>query len=289
MSPQRAKASNAPSLTATSALSVWSASLLGVVVIGSVDYLSGTELRVYPLYFAPVSLVAWYTGRSGALVVSALCAVSWFGSNFLAGLQYSSQAIWVANTLVQGSSFAIVGLLIATLRAALMREQGLSRTDPLTSLLNGRAFYEEGDRLLALCRRKGRPITIAYLDLDNFKTVNDERGHQAGDDLLCRVAALLQASIRPSDLAARLGGDEFAVLLPEVGPPDAAVMLERLRSLLADALGSNQPPVSGSIGGVTFVTAPDSVEAMVHQADSRMYIAKTTGKNRVQLEIAGQG
>ena len=168
-----------------------------------------------------------------------------------------------------------------------MREQGLSRTDPLTSLLNSRAFYEEGDRLLALCRRKGRPITMAYLDLDNFKAVNDERGHQAGDDLLRRVAALLQASIRPSDLAARLGGDEFAVLLPEVGAPDAAVMLERLRSLLADTLGANQPSVSSSIGGVTFVTAPGSVEEMVHQADSRMYLAKTTGKNRVQLEIAG--
>ena len=147
---------------------------------------------------------------------------------------------------------------------------------------------EEGDRLLALCRRKGRPITMAYLDLDNFKAVNDERGHQAGDDLLRRVAALLQASIRPSDLAARLGGDEFAVLLPEVGAPDAAVMLERLRSLLADTLGANQPSVSSSIGGVTFVTAPGSVEEMVHQADSRMYLAKTTGKNRVQLEIAGQ-
>lgn len=288
MSPQHAKASNVTSLTATRALSVWIASVLGVVVIGGVDYLTGTELRVYPLYFAPVSLVAWYIGRSGALAVAALCAVSWLGSNLLAGLQYSSPAVWVVNTLVQGSSCVIVGLLIATLRAALMREQGLSRTDPLTSLLNGRAFYEEGDRLLALCRRKGRPITMAYLDLDNFKTVNDERGHQAGDELLRRVAALLQASIRPSDIAARLGGDEFAVLLPEVGAHDAALMLERLRSLLADTLGSNQPPVSGSIGGVTFVTAPDSVEEMVHQADSRMYVAKAAGKNRVQLEIAGQ-
>ena len=289
MNPPHAAASNSTSQTVKGALSVWIAAVLGVVVIGGVDYFSGTELRVFPLYYAPISLVAWYIGRSGALTVAALCAVSWLGSNFLAGLQYSSAAIWVANTLVQGSSFAIVGLLIATLRAALMREQGLSRTDPLTSLLNRRAFYEEGDRLLALCRRKGRPITMAYIDLDNFKTVNDEQGHQAGDDLLRRVAALLRASIRPSDISARLGGDEFAVLLPEVGADDAAVMLERLRSLLADTLGSNQPPLSGSIGGVTFVTAPDSVEEMVHQADSRMYVAKTTGKNRVQLEIAGHG
>ena len=102
MNPPHAAASNSTSQTVKGALSVWIAAVLGVVVIGGVDYFSGTELRVFPLYYAPISLVAWYIGRSGALTVAALCAVSWLGSNFLAGLQYSSAAIWVANTLVQG-------------------------------------------------------------------------------------------------------------------------------------------------------------------------------------------
>jgi len=289
VNPQSAEASNVTPETVKRALPVWIAGVLGVVVIGSVDYFSGTELRVFPLYYAPISLVAWYRGHSGAVIVAALCGVSWLGSNLLAGLHFSSAGIWVANTLVQGASFAIVGLLIAKLRAALIRERGLSRTDPLTSLLNSRAFYEEGGRLLALCRRNGRPITMAYIDLDDFKTVNDRQGHQAGDDLLRRVAELLAASIRPSDISARLGGDEFAVLLPEAGRYEAAVTLERLRSLLADTFGSSQCAVTVSIGGVTFVTAPDSVEDMVQQADSRMYMAKTTGKNRIHLEISGHG
>ncbi len=279
------EASSPTSGTLRGAPSVWLASVLWVAVIAAVDYFSGSELRVFPLYYAPISLAAWSIGRSAALTVAALCAVAWVGSNFLAGLRFSNPVIWVVNTLMQGASFAITGLLIATLRASLVREKGLSRTDPLTSLLNGRAFYEEGDRLLALCRRKGRPISMAYIDLDNFKTVNDRQGHQAGDDLLCRVAALLRASVRPSDVSARLGGDEFAVLLPEVGADDAAVILERLRSVLAGALGSDQTTVSASIGGVAFVTAPGSVEEMVHRADARMYMAKAAGKNRVQLEV----
>jgi len=268
---------------------VWIAGILGVALIGGIDYVTGTELRVFPLYYGPISLVAWHRGRSGAMIVAALSALSWLGSNLLAGQSFSHPAFWVANTLVQWASFAIVGFVIATLRAALIRERGLSRTNPLTSVLNSRAFYEEAGRLLALCRRTGRPITVAYIDVDDFKAVNDRYGHRAGDDLLRSVARLLRASIRPSDLLARLGGDEFAAVLPEAGPQEAAVTLERLRSLLVDALASAPRAVTATIGGVTFVTLPEDVASMVQQADSRMYAAKTGGKNRVHLEVAGAG
>jgi len=268
---------------------VWIAATGGILVIGGIDYLTGVELRVTPLYFAPISLVAWYRGRADVLGAATLCAISWLGFNLLAGLRFSDAGLWVANTLVQGASFAIVGLLIATLRAALIRERGLSRTDPLTSLLNSRAFYEEATGILQLCRRKGRPVTVAYIDVDHFKAVNDRLGHRAGDDLLRSVAHLLRASIRPSDLAGRLGGDEFAVLLPEVGPEEAAVMLERVRALLANVAASNPFPVTTSIGAVTFIVAPDKLEDMVQQADTHMYAAKAMGRNRVHLEITGHG
>lgn len=270
-------------------LAAWTIGLLGIVVIAGVDYITGIELRVFALYFAPISFIAWHRGRSAALILAGLSAAAWVWSNQLAGRQYTAGFIWVANTVVQGMAFALVGHLIATLRAALMREQGLSRTDSLTSLLNTRAFYEEADRFLALCRRNGRPITVAYLDLDGFKAVNDSLGHQAGDAVLCRVAELLRASIRPSDLCARLGGDEFALLLAEVGPDGAAATLERLRAVLADALRSSRCPVTVSIGAVTFVTMPDTVEDMVRDTDSAMYLAKAQGKNRVHLEVVSHG
>ncbi|MDA1081722.1 MAG: diguanylate cyclase [Gemmatimonadetes bacterium] len=188
--------------------------------MGAFDYGSGTEIRVYPLYFLPISLLAWHAGRAGGAVAAVLCAASWLLSNSLAGMEFSSRTILVVNVAVTGASFLFVGLLIAKLRSVLAHTRALSRTDPLTLLRNSRAFFEDSAPLLALCLRTGRPLTVAYLDLDNFKTVNDARGHQAGDALLKDVAAAIRDALRPSDLCARLGGDEFAVLLPELGERD---------------------------------------------------------------------
>lgn len=263
---------------------VWTAGLLGVLVIGVLDYISGSELRVFPLYYAPISFVAWFQGRKGAIVAAVLSAFSWFTSNYFAGLQFSSALMWVANTLMQGASFALVGIVIATLRTALLRERGFSRSDPLTSLLNTEAFYQEAERTLALCRRKQRPVTIAYIDLDNFKDINDALGHQAADDLLRKVGKVLRSSLRPSDLTVRLGGDEFGILLPETGPQQAEATLTRIHSLLGHRLAPTAEMTS-SIGAVTFMTPPASVEEMVHQADIRRYAAKNRGRNRVQLDL----
>jgi diguanylate cyclase (GGDEF)-like protein len=279
----------APSIrTRTKQIAAWIAATLGIVVIGGFDYITGIQLRVYPLYFLPVSLLAWQVGRSGALIAAVLSAVAWEISNLLAGLEFSHPGIWVGNTVVQAISFATVGLLIATLKVSLLRERGLSRTDPLTALLNSRAFFEEAARILSLCRRKGRPVTLAYVDLDNFKAVNDRLGHQAGDDLLCSVAASLQVSTRPSDLCARLGGDEFIILLPEADSHEATAVLERLRLTLSETVAPDKNPVTCSIGAVTFPTVPDSLEDMIRSADSSMYASKTAGKNRLHHQVAGE-
>lgn len=283
----RAPAFPAPSLhTTLNPVAAWVAAAALIALIGWFDFFSGTELRVFPLYYAPISLLAWNVGRIGALVAAALSALAWVGGNFLAGLRYSDPSLWIANTLVLAISFAIVGLLISTLKSALLRERALSRTDPLTTLLNRRAFYEEGGRILALCRRKNHPLTLAYLDLDNFKAVNDAMGHQAGDDMLREVAGILRASTRPSDLCARLGGDEFVLLLPESDAREATIALERLRLLVSERLAGRAVPVTCSLGAVSFEPAPEDMEAMVTAADSRMYAAKGAGKNRLHLEVA---
>ena len=260
---------------------------IGIVAIGVLDYASGTELRVTPLYFAPVALAAWYSGRAGAILASVLAAATWDFANVFAGLEFSSRGIWIANTIMLALSFVVVGLLIAQLRAAVFRESELSLTDPLTSMLNGRAFHKAADRIMAHCRRTGRPLTIAYVDLDNFKAVNDQLGHQAGDEMLRGLAKRMRSSIRPDDVGARLGGDEFVVLFPEIGPAEAARALERLRSSLATVLGSGPVAVTSSAGAVTFLAIPDSIEVMLHAADSRMYAAKAAGKNRAIHDVVG--
>jgi diguanylate cyclase (GGDEF)-like protein len=163
----------------------------------------------------------------------------------------------------------------------------VSRTDPLCkTLLNTRAFFEDAERMLALCRRAGRPVTLAYIDLDHFKAINDAEGHLAGDVLLRAVGARLRGSMRVSDLTGRLGGDEFAVLLPDLGPDQARHALDRLRILLQQPVADVRSTMTITIGAVTFLSAPDDVETAVQLADAAMYDAKREGRDRINLVVA---
>jgi hypothetical protein len=131
---------------------IWLGSLAGIAAVGLVDYATGTELRVYPLYFGPIALLAWHAGLPGAVCGAALSAAAWVCFNTLAGMRFTTDVMWAANTAVHGTSFVVVGLLIARLRNALAKARELSRTDPLTLLRNSRAFYEDTVPLLPTAR-----------------------------------------------------------------------------------------------------------------------------------------
>ncbi len=253
-------------------------------LIGLIDYATGVELRVYPLYYLPISVAAWHTKRLGAVIVAVLCIGLWFLSNTTAGMHYSRDLIWALNLLAQGASFVFVGLLIAMLRSAIERERSFGRTDPLTGLLNARGFYEEGARSIALCRRSGKDMALAYLDLDDFKTVNDTLGHYEGDLVLGRMADALRRAVRQSDLIARVGGDEFAVLLLGAGLESASATIDRLRQVLA-ADHAGVPGVRVSIGVVLSAGASAPIDDMLRVADRLMYRSKAAGKDRVSVEV----
>jgi len=260
--------------------------LLGIFAVGTLDYVTGVDLRLGPLYYVPLSLVAWELGGGPVVAAALLCAISLTGSNWLAGQSFST-FVTTFNFTMQWLSFVVIGLLITALRRALVHERALSRTDALTSLLNARTFYEEAARVLALTRRTRNPVTLAYVDLDNFKSVNDTRGHRAGDEILRAVGGIIAGCTRKSDVAARLGGDEFGVLMPETDPHHARQACERLRTLIAKRFEAEASPVTATVGGVTFLSLPESVDAMVHLADSRMYAAKAAGRDRVDIEVVG--
>ena len=163
--------------------------------------------------------------------------------------------------------------------------QQLARIDPLTGAGNRHSFYELAAIERNKAQRSGRPITVAYLDVDNLKEVNDKLGQPIGDTVLVTVAMLLQDGIRGTDVTARLGGDEFAILMPE-SPADAAqVMMVRVQKLLLEAMQKNDWPVTFSIGMVTFNKVPASPEEMIHKADQLMYAVKTGGKNALKAEV----
>jgi diguanylate cyclase (GGDEF)-like protein len=255
----------------------------GIVFVGMLDLATGIEVRVYPLYFLPLSIGAWTMGGRGAWAGSVLAAAAWYVSNRLAGLVYTSQVIWLWNLAAQTFAFLTVSLLIARMRYLLDFEGTSARTDALTGLDNRRAFFEHLEQVTALARRHDHPVTIAYLDLDNFKSVNDILGHRRGDDLLRSVAQVLRAALRRSDRAARVGGDEFVVCLPETGEAGARVVLDRVFESLTAAIHAPGCSVSVSIGAVAWSRPPATVEGMLLAADELMYDVKRAGKNGVRI------
>jgi len=171
------------------------------------------------------------------------------------------------------------------LRLRLQQEKHLARIDSLTRAANRRAFYETLEGELSRLRRYGRPFSVAYLDLDNLKRVNDDLGHEAGDAVLCTVSATVRKNLRRTDTIGRLGGDEFAILLTEAGSEAARATTDKFNRRLLDAMRQNQWPVTFSIGLVTCLTAPTSEEELMKKADELMYLVKKSGKNNITHAI----
>lgn len=265
----------------------WEFSLIwvvaGFIVASTIDYLVGIEIRVYPLYFLPLSFAAWRFGKRGAIPAVFTATTLWVLCDWSAGLHYSTDEVWIINTLSQALAFGTVAMLFSWARKLLEREQTLSCTDSLTGLPNARAFHSAVNIAVAACRRNQRPLIIAYLDLDNFKCVNDCFGHLRGDALLCDVANILRTTLRATDRSARIGGDEFVVCLPETTALQAEALLERLRAALAAALPANECAISASIGAFCWDVPPEDVDAMISAADNIMYEVKKNGKNRVEI------
>ncbi|RMF88547.1 MAG: GGDEF domain-containing protein [Planctomycetota bacterium] len=161
-------------------------------------------------------------------------------------------------------------------------------TDPLTGLPNRRAFDTEIKRRLAQWQRKQTPFSVVLLDVDHFKRLNDEYGHPAGDAVLTRLAEVLQAVARESDMPARIGGEEFAVILSEADARLAAAAAERFRRAIANRrfeFEGREMPVTVSCGAAS-IGAGVSIESLMKRADDCLYAAKENGRNRVFYHLA---
>jgi diguanylate cyclase (GGDEF)-like protein len=272
-----------PSVAGTLALAA-----LAVLVIAYVDSITGIELRVFPLYFLPVLVVSLRLGRWPGLATAAVCAAAWYLAYRPPGPREGPSAVALANLLVMAIAFGVVALLGAAQRGWLRRERALSRTDGLTGVLNGRGFYEAAAVELARSKRYRHPLTVAYVDLDDFKVVNDRHGHTRGDAVLVAVAHAMRRACRSTDLVARLGGDEFVVLFPETGREAAETALVKLRSRVQEAASEDGHPLTASVGAVSFTEPPAEVEVLVHEADKAMYAAKAGGKDALRCVSYGE-
>jgi diguanylate cyclase (GGDEF)-like protein/PAS domain S-box-containing protein len=187
-------------------------------------------------------------------------------------------------TAVDGSVHVLALIHDFTEEERLEREAMLARIDELTRVNNSRGFKEEAGLLLGLAARQVQPITLAYLDLDDLKPINDMLGHAEGDRVLKTVGDVLARSVRSTDVVGRLGGDEFAVVSLGASASGAKAFFGRLHEQLLKAMGERGWTIGFSMG-VAFFSAPiPELEDALKQADALMYRAKRAGKNRMICE-----
>ncbi len=260
-----------------------------VATIGALDYATGYEVSISVFYLVPVAVASWYAGRGASVGIATLACISWFAADVGAGHPYELLAIPFWNALIRLGFFLVNGLLVVALRDSLLHQRQLARTDALTALFSRRAFEERLAHDLELSRRSKSPLTLAYVDLDDFKALNDRRGHVVGDQALRATALALKRGTRQADTVARLGGDEFALVLPDTGRRGAEELVAKLRHDLGQALGSVAPGLTCSIGVVTFQAAAPRLEEAVRAADELMYQAKRDGKNKVAFNVVAEG
>ena len=220
--------------------------------------------------------------RSG-VAVSVVSALVSLGSTLLTRDRRVPLTIDLWNLGTELGVFLFFTLLLGELRRRLQEESDLARTDPLTGLANGRAFSDQLERELGRQRRVGGTLALAYLDLDEFKAINDQFGHAEGDRVIQTMGAYLRAGIRSVDLAARLGGDEFALLLPEADEQKASTAMERLRRDLNAGFRLEGWRVTASVGIAVMIEPTASARQALGLADGLMREAKKCGKDRIVL------
>jgi diguanylate cyclase (GGDEF)-like protein len=264
--------------------------LLGLallLLLGALDYMTGFRLRFTVLYLLPLLIFTWVLGRFLGVLLSVITVTAEAYIDVLSERYFDHPQLlyWDWGVVLLGYALVVFGL--TELRRSLYEARFLSRKDSLTGLVNKGGFYQVVSAEMEQCRRYARTLSIAYIDCDNFKQVNDRFGHAVGDTLLRAIANIMLRKLRGSDLPGRLGGDEFAVMLPETSAEACHMVIESLQKRLDQEMQTNGWPVTFSIGIATFIRMPASIDNMISQADKLMYEVKNSSKGAIKQEVFG--
>jgi diguanylate cyclase (GGDEF)-like protein len=253
--------------------------------VALVDRAVDWQIDTSVFYLLPISYFAWYFSSKTGIFFAFTCVLVGFAVDHLKGPHYTKASIPYWNAAISLVPYLVVIFIVDDVKAIYRRERENSRLDFLTGMINQRGFYEALRRERERASRLNSPLTLAYVDLDNFKLVNDQFDHRTGDSVLATVGQTLRRSIRNIDLAGRLGGDEFCLLLPNTDSEGARILLEKVKDVLLGVMKASHWPVTFSIGAVTFLQSAKAAAEMINIADRAMYAAKTQGKNRIMYSI----
>ncbi|SFN42824.1 diguanylate cyclase (GGDEF) domain-containing protein [Formivibrio citricus] len=253
-----------------------------ILLLGTFRFATEAEFSLASLAMLPVIVLAWGRGLREGLLFAFFAAGMWTIGDIYAEGKFSLPWIPWVNGMTRWMTYSLSAYLVAQVRLQFEREHEHATRDALTKLHNRRAFFEAGASEVERSKRHAHSLAIAFLDLDNFKQLNDTQGHDVGDLALKVTARSLNRSLRPCDIVARLGGDEFAILLPEIGHDEAVELSQKISEAVNQSL-EKFSPVQVSVGVAWFETADRQFPAMLKVADELMYEVKESGKANMHV------
>lgn len=264
---------------------VWRLSVSLVVLLTVAEVAFGDVVAFEPFYTLPITLTSWYGSRKSGVLLALLSAVALVASKSVANHEPISLQWYLIECLSYAIAFVSLAILVTNFRNVHRVEAIAADTDNLTGIYNSRGFYAELANELIRSIRYNHVFSLAYLDIDDFKYVNDTMGHFEGDKLLVEVANCLKSNLRKTDIAARIGGDEFACLFPETEQEEAKTAFAKAGEILRKRMKERGWPVGFSVGLVTFETIPNDIKEALKAADELMYSVKNGEKNNVAYKV----